>query len=80
MYLHVDTENIAAISLYLNEGYEIVDQRNHVYAEFTRKLNLHVSDSLGRRYYLMQKKLKKIQTWKRADPKLVVDIGRHLLP
>lgn len=74
VYLHVDTENIAAISLYLNDGYEFVDQRNRVYADFTRKLNLHVNDTMGRRYYLMQKKLKPIQTWYNTR------IGSHLLP
>lgn len=63
LYLHVDVENIAACSLYKQAGYEILDSKNKMYAQFTTKLNLHDGATKGRRHHLMHKKLTENQTW-----------------
>ncbi len=64
MYLHVDVENFAAYSLYKRAGFEVIDSRNNrMYAEFTRKLNLHDGATRGRNHHLMHKKVSRQQTW-----------------
>ena len=64
LYLHVDVNNFAAYSLYKRAGYEILDSHNNqMYAEFTRKLNLHDGATRGRNHYLMHKKVSRKQTW-----------------
>ena len=63
LYLHVDVENVAARSLYEKCGYEILDPTDKMYAQFTRKLNLHQNAITGRSHYLMHKKLTDMQSW-----------------
>ena len=64
LYLHVDVNNFAAYSLYKRAGYETLDShKNQMYAEFTRKLNLHDGATRGRNHYLMHKKVSRKQTW-----------------
>lgn len=60
LYLHVEIDNVAAISLYRNDGFEIIDTRKRAYFEFTRKLT---TNNGGRLYYLMEKNLKSNQSY-----------------
>ncbi len=67
IYLHVDVKNIPAINLYRRAGFEVLDSHNNpMYAEFTRRLNLHDGATRGRNHYLMHKKVSRKQTWLRS--------------
>lgn len=57
LYLHVDVTNTAAINLYLQCGYRLVE-RNPIHNEFTRSLNLHDGAIRGRVHHLMRKDLR----------------------
>ena len=59
----MDVENTAACSLYKQAGYEILDSKNEMYAQFTTKLNLHDGATKGRRHHLLHKKITEKQTW-----------------
>ena len=62
LYLHVDVENVAAISLYEQAGYRKVC-RTDMYLEFTTSLNLHDGATKGRKHFLMCKHLITCPTW-----------------
>lgn len=57
LYLHVDTNNYGALSLYRRSGYTQVADEDTKYQEFTRSLNLHDGATKGRSHYLLQKDL-----------------------
>jgi ribosomal protein S18 acetylase RimI-like enzyme len=64
LYLHVDTENLAALKLYFRNGFNLVDTKRGIYAEFTRKLNFHSDgNTMGRNYYLLKKDVQGSNTW-----------------
>lgn len=63
LYLHVDVENRAAIQLYEQAGYQVVDSNVVMFEEFTRSLNLHPGATKGRRHHLMYKDLVEEPTW-----------------
>ena len=62
LFLHVDTTNIAALSLYKQAGYSMVPPTDPMYQEFTRSLNLHDGATKGRNHYLLMKNLLR-PTW-----------------
>jgi ribosomal protein S18 acetylase RimI-like enzyme len=62
IYLHVDVTNVGALRLYEKAGFEKLPKENHVFKEFTTKLNLHDGATKGRNHYLMSKDLKN-PTW-----------------
>lgn len=57
LYLHVDVTNTAAIRLYTNIGYTIVEP-TPAHREFTESLNLHDGAGNGRSHFLLVKHLK----------------------
>jgi ribosomal protein S18 acetylase RimI-like enzyme len=77
LYLHVDVSNAAAVSLYEKAGYRRVDteleyesdhdvdndDRQAMYREFTRSLNLHPGATAGREHFLLCKDLTPNPTW-----------------
>ncbi|GAX10406.1 hypothetical protein FisN_21Lh101 [Fistulifera solaris] len=75
IYLHVDVENNAALSLYAKSGYERVNgEEDSMYLEFTTSLHLHPGATKGRDHYLMYKNLIPNPVW--LEPKeMPVDQG-----
>ncbi|GAX23217.1 hypothetical protein FisN_21Hh101 [Fistulifera solaris] len=68
IYLHVDVENKAALSLYAKSGYERVNgEEDSMYLEFTTSLHLHPGATKGRDHYLMYKNLIPDPVW--LEPK-----------
>ena len=64
LYLHVDVNNKAAITLYEKAGYRIISKDDHpMFEEFTTRLNLHDGATKGRNHYLMEKHLMDSPTW-----------------
>jgi ribosomal protein S18 acetylase RimI-like enzyme len=64
IYLHVDVENKAALSLYAKSGYERVNgEEDSMYLEFTTSLHLHPGATKGRDHYLMYKNLIPDPVW-----------------
>jgi ribosomal protein S18 acetylase RimI-like enzyme len=70
LYLHVDTTNYAALRLYEKAGYRHVlgdrqnPEKDSIFSEFTRSLNLHPGASEGRReHFLLCKDLVPKPTW-----------------
>jgi len=66
LYLHVDVNNRAAITLYEKAGYRIIGKDDHHHElglEFTTRLNLHDGATKGRNHYLMEKHLIDSPTW-----------------
>jgi ribosomal protein S18 acetylase RimI-like enzyme len=68
LYLHVDTMNLAALRLYEKAGYRAAwdgrdPERDSVFAEFTRSLNLHPGATQGRDHFLLCKDLVPNPTW-----------------
>jgi ribosomal protein S18 acetylase RimI-like enzyme len=57
LFLHVDTTNFGALSLYQQSGYSLVPPTEPMYQEFTRSLNLHDGATKGRNHYLLMKDL-----------------------
>ena len=68
LYLHVDVENKGAISLYEKAGYQVVDNSEPMFLEFTTKLNLHDGATKGRNHLLLYKDLVKRPTWLPPPP------------
>jgi ribosomal protein S18 acetylase RimI-like enzyme len=62
LFLHVDTTNFGALSLYQRAGYSVVPPSEPMYLEFTRSLNLHDGATKGRNHYLLMKDLLR-PTW-----------------
>ena len=63
IYLHVDVTNHAAISMYEKTGYQVLDKKRPIYAQFTATLNLHDGALMGRCHNLMCKHLTEETTW-----------------
>ena len=63
IYLHVDVTNHAAISMYEKAGYQVLDKKRRIYAQFTATLNLHDGALMGRCHSLMCKHLVEDTTW-----------------
>ncbi|GKY94586.1 hypothetical protein MPSEU_000424200 [Mayamaea pseudoterrestris] len=61
LYLHVEVNNGAAISLYKKAGYRSVGD-DPMYLEFTTSLNLHPEATRGRKHHLLYKHLHE-PTW-----------------
>jgi ribosomal protein S18 acetylase RimI-like enzyme len=40
LYLHVDVENIAALTLYESVGYEILNPKERMYVEFMKRMKI----------------------------------------
>lgn len=57
IYLHVDVTNDAALKLYQNAGYQILNKFDKTYMEFTKSLNLQDGKTNGRNHYLLKKKV-----------------------
>jgi len=57
LYLHVDVNNLGALSLYARAGYSIASPSDPRYDEFTRSLNLHDGATKGRNHFLLKKHL-----------------------
>lgn len=57
IYLHVDVTNDAALKLYQNAGYQILNKFDKIYMEFTKSLNLQDGKTNGRNHYLLKKKV-----------------------
>eukprot|EP00594_Rhizosolenia_setigera_P019464 CAMPEP_0178959742 /NCGR_PEP_ID=MMETSP0789-20121207/12490_1 /TAXON_ID=3005 /ORGANISM="Rhizosolenia setigera, Strain CCMP 1694" /LENGTH=405 /DNA_ID=CAMNT_0020642839 /DNA_START=421 /DNA_END=1638 /DNA_ORIENTATION=- len=57
IYLHVDVTNDAALKLYQNAGYQVLNKFDKMYMEFTTSLNLQDGKTNGRNHYLLKKKV-----------------------
>ena len=62
LFLHVDVLNSGALRLYKEAGYEIIKSTDHIFADFTRSLNLHDGATQGRNHFLLRKNMKE-PTW-----------------
>ena len=58
LFLHVDVCNAGAIALYHKAGYRITPEKDPVFFDFTKSLNLHPGATKGRDHYLMYKDLR----------------------
>ena len=80
LYLHVDVNNLAAITLYEKAGYRIIGKYDShpMFEEFTTRLNLHDGATKGRNHYLMEKHLTDSPSWidvgEAADAKFVAEM------
>ena len=80
LYLHVDVNNLAAITLYEKAGYRIIGKYDShpMFEEFTMRLNLHDGATKGRNHYLMEKHLTDSPSWidvgEEADAKFVAEM------
>lgn len=63
VYLHVDTTNYSAVCLYKKAGYRILPKDNHIYIQFSSKLNLYDGAANGKKHHLMAKDLVQSTTW-----------------
>ena len=81
LYLHVDVNNKAAITLYEKAGYRIIGKTDShpMFEEFTMRLNLHDGATKGRNHYLMEKHLTDSPSWidvgEAADAKFVAEMN-----
>jgi ribosomal protein S18 acetylase RimI-like enzyme len=81
LYLHVDVNNLAAITLYEKAGYRIIGKYDShpMFEEFTMRLNLHDGATKGRKHYLMEKHLNDSPSWidvgEEADARFVAEMN-----